>query len=151
MFYKYLWVYLFLVLTLAVLTCKESGQNPQDVVLELPTENLNYEQHMEKLFTLKCSNPDRVGGCHISSPFARELDLGNYGVIVSHQVESGEPLVRYDEASGKGDGQGSYLYRVLISNDVPGSTRMPKNLAPLSANNVNAVKVWINEGIKEKP
>jgi len=151
MFYKFLYVYIFLVLTLVVLTCKKSGQDPQDVVLELPTENLNYEEHMAKLFTLKCSNPDRVGGCHISPPYIRELNLGNYSVVVSHQVEAGEPLVRFDEESGLGDGQGSYLYRVLISNDVPGSTRMPKNLASLSANNVNAVKVWINEGIKEKP
>jgi hypothetical protein len=151
MLYKYLWAYIFVLLILVVLTCKESGQNPQDVVLELPTENLNYEEHIAKLVTLKCSNPESVGGCHISPPYVRELNLGNYSVVVSHQVEAGEPLVRFDTESGEGDGQGSYLYRVLIRSDVPGSTRMPKNLPPLSANNVNAVKVWIDEGIKEKP
>jgi len=56
--------------------------------------------------------------------------------------------VRYDEQSGVGDGEASYLYRVLIST-VPGTTRMPKNLPILSANNTNAVKVWIDEGLKE--
>jgi hypothetical protein len=151
MFYKYLVVYISVVLMLVMLACKDSGKNPQDVDLELPTENLNFEEHIVKLFTLKCSNPDRVGGCHISPEYVNNLDLSNYAVILNHQVISGEPLVMYDESSGVGDGSASYLYRVLLSSPPDGTTRMPKNLPFLSPNNTNAVKVWIDEGLKEKP
>lgn len=151
MFYKYLSVYVFIVFLLVLYTCKDKGTNPQDVEIPLPTENFNYEEHISKIFTLKCSNPEKVGGCHISPEYARGLDLGNYALILTHHVITNEPLVMYDEESGIGDGQASYLYRVLISGMVTGTTRMPKDLPPLSAKYTNAIKVWIDEGLKEKP
>jgi hypothetical protein len=150
MFYKYLFGYIGIILLLLIVTCHESGQNPQDTVIELPTENLYYENDIRDLFILKCSNPERVGGCHISPEFVRGLDLGTYAVILNHQVASGGPLIFYDEVSGTGDGKGSYLY-LILTQPMSGTSRMPKNLPILSANNVNAVKVWIDEGLKEKP
>ncbi len=118
--------------------CKDSGTSPEDVEIVLPDGDLNYFDHMQELFVLKCASR---GGCHSSSDRAGNLDLTDYQDITTHVVGGSVPLVL------PGNGQSSFLYLILRDNYL-GTPRMPLDGPYLNTNHVEGVKRWIDGGVK---
>jgi hypothetical protein len=126
-----------LTMTLAILTlfaCKESTEPEEEIIL--PENDLTYSEDIFKLFSAKCATP----GCHNSLDRSGNLDLTNYPEIMIKTVDN-ETIVK------PGDGEQSFLYRILLEN-YKGRIRMPLDRAMLNSNNRNGVKVWIDEGAK---
>lgn len=126
-------------------TTKDSVQiEVVDNSIVLPENNLTFDNHIQPLFRLRCGNV--TGGCHsytnISGPPAKRLDIISYQQVITHLVDESVPLVNV------GDGENSFLYQILLG-PVSAHPQMPKNRIPLTANNADGIKTWINEGAQQ--
>ena len=134
-------LYSILIFSFSVLYTSSCSENPTESEKEfiLPDSNLTYTNDIFPLFTVKCGSEN---GCH-SPNFgglpARGLDLTNYQSIISHRIDGSELLVIL------GRGEQSFLYNILFT-PISGRRQMPPDRTPLSPNNVNAIKTWIDEG-----
>ena len=130
-------------LLIGISSCSDTGQNPADVDITLPDSNLTFIEDMRPFFIAKCASRS---GCHSFSDQAGGLDLTDYQAIISHTVFTdfgNEQLVI------QGDGNSSFLYRILLNDGEGGRPRMPLDGPPyLNQNNTNGVKIWINEGLR---
>ena len=140
--YKY---YLYILLTIFTSTlylnaCSENATQ-SDVEIVLPEKDLNFEEHIKPLFINKCANRS---GCHAPFEPAKGLNLTDYQTIMTHFVLGTEPLVV------SGHAEQSFLYNILRGQllNVP---RMPLEQPSLNSNNINGVKIWINEGAEQLP
>ena len=109
----------------------------------LPASNLTYTDHIKRLFRLKCGSEN---GCHshlnTGGPPIRGLDLTSYQSILIHLIDGSEPIIV------PGQSEQSFLYKILLG-QISDRHQMPKNNPPLNSNDINGVKVWIDEGAPE--
>ncbi len=129
----------FMFLMLLVIACSDSSTNPADKEFVLPDSDLSFQDHVGPLLLAKCAS---MNGCHSTVDKAGGLDLTDYQQIVQHFVSTDAGPVRLVEP---GSSDNSFLYGILIS-DYLGRQRMPPDGPYLNANNVQGVKVWIDEG-----
>ena len=127
----------FLISTLSNNSCKSPTDADKEITL--PDSNLNYTDDIFPLFSAKCGSEN---GCH-STYFggipANGLDLTQYENLINHMVEGSERIII------PGHGAESFLYRILLE-PLLGRRQMPPDRAPLSVNNINGIKTWIDEG-----
>lgn len=131
-------IIIYLTLFFLIISCDGStGPDNSDIVL--PEKDLTFIDHIQPLFAATCASRS---GCHaIDNPQAG-LALTDYESIRNHFIQnSSEPLVRI------ADGANSALYLVLVQDNYLGVPQMPYNGPFLTPNQVNGVKVWINEEI----
>ena len=130
---------LILILLLISFACKDEGPNPAEQEFVLPESNVTYSEHLEPFFLAKCGSRS---GCHGPTDKAGGLDITSYTAIREHLVDSsvGDVILVIP-----GDGENSFLYNVLIK-DFLDTPRMPLDGPYLNQNNVNGVKIWIEEG-----
>ena len=106
-----------------------TGPGPSDVVF--PDSAVSYSQHVEVLFQQSCVS----GGCHGGSNPGGNLNLErpSYRGLRDHQPQ----LII------SGDGTNSLLVERLDGRVQP---QMPLRMQPLTQNQINGIKKWINEG-----
>jgi hypothetical protein len=114
-----------------------------DNSIVLPESNLTYRDHIKPLFTVRCGSER---GCHVhyndgGNP-ARGLDLTIYMDMINHLIDGSTDLII------PGQGEQSFLYNILLG-PVSGRSQMPKDRPPLNSNNMNGIRVWIDEGAIE--
>lgn len=114
---------LVLFLGLSFLSCKDELPTQGSVIF--PTSGVSFSQHVQPLFTQKCS------GCHGTSD-ALDLTPPMYANLMSYQPQ----LVI------SGQGENSLLVQILDGRAVP---QMPPG-ERLNDNQINGIKTWINEG-----
>ena len=121
-------------------SCKDSGTNPQDKEFVLPDSNLTFDD-VGPMLLAKCGSNS---GCHNPTDKAGGLDITNYQAIMLHRVQSefGSAILVIP-----GSGEASFLYQILLQTSL-GIPRMPKDGPFLNSNNINGVRVWINEGAR---
>jgi hypothetical protein len=106
----------------------------------LPDSNLNYTDHISSLFKIKCGSEI---GCHAhyntGGQPARRLNLNIYQSTITHLIDGSEPIIV------TGQGEQSFLYKILLG-PLSGRSRMPKDKPQLNSNDINGVRVWIDEG-----
>jgi hypothetical protein len=119
-------------------SCKDSGTNPQDKEFVLPDSNLTFDD-VGPMLLAKCGSNS---GCHNPTDRAGGLDITNYQAIMLHRVQSefGSAILVIP-----GSGEASFLHQILLQNSL-GVPRMPKDGPYLNSNNINGVRIWINEG-----
>ena len=135
---KFLCFY-FIIGIIIIISCTESGTDPRDENVVLPDSNLTYNDHIYKLFLLKCGSRE---GCHSYTNPARNLVLIEYDMF------------RYKSLSGagggllilNGNGEASPLYKILVDSYYAGVPKMPKDGPYLNSNQTDGVRQWINEG-----
>ena len=127
-------------LTLISYSCKDSGTNPQDKEFVLADSNLTFDD-VGPMLLAKCGSNS---GCHNPTDKAGGLDITNYQAIMLHWVQS-------EFGSAKlvipGSGEASFLHQILLQSSL-GVPRMPKDGPFLNSNNINGVRIWINEGAR---
>jgi hypothetical protein len=122
-------------LALFVLTmfsaCENEINNPPADDIVFPDVNVSYTQHVQPLFSRRCA----IGGCHAGSSPAAGLDLTHpsYNRLMNHVPR----LVTARESNN------SLLIQRLDGRIQP---RMPLNSTPLTTNQLNGMKRWIDEG-----
>jgi hypothetical protein len=129
---------------LRIISCKKSGTNPTEKDYVMPDSNLVFDSKSDSvhdiqgLFTLKCGSFD---GCHSPINPVRELDLtSDCNLILNHQLEDGRQLVLL------GNGESSILYLILLPDpSMSIGERMPQGGPYLNDNQMNAVKLWIDD------
>ncbi len=118
-------------LTLGALSCKDEITDPNTDPIIFPDAGISYSKHVEALFQQRCA----VSGCHSSSAAAAGLvlTLPSYNSLMNHQ-----PRLVNSGASNNS----------LLVQRIDGrlSPRMPFNSQPLTANQINGIKKWIDEG-----
>ena len=121
-------------------SCKDSGTNPQDKEFVLPDSNLTFDD-VGPMLLAKCGSNS---GCHNPTDKAGGLDITNYQAIMLHRVQSefGSAILVIP-----GSGEASFLYQILLQTSL-GIPRMPKDGPFLNSNNINGVRIWINEGAR---
>jgi hypothetical protein len=135
----YLFLSLIILFFIQYLSCKKSGTNPTEKDYVMPDSNVVFmsdsANDISGLFTLKCGSFD---GCH--SPID-PLDLtSSCELIINHHLKDGRPLVRL------GDGGGSILYLILRPDaSLSIGETMPPGGPYLNDNQINAVKIWIDD------
>ena len=136
-------VYTVSVLLLSMLylfACENNATQAEDEIV-LPEKDLNFVDHIQPLFIKKCASRS---GCHSAFEPARGLNLTDYQTIMTHFAVGTEPLVIPGKANL------SFLYNILLG-PVLDVGRMPKEEVSLNSNNINGVKVWIDEGAAQFP
>ncbi len=131
--------YIFLVFLFSVLYTSSCSKNPTDSSKDivLPDSNLSYDKDIFTLFLVKCGGSE--SGCHGSLQPAKGLILTDYQNMINHLIDDSELLIIPKK------GEISFLYNILLG-PLPGRTRMPKDRAPLTANNIIGIRTWIDEG-----
>ena len=121
-------------------SCKDSGTNPQDKEFVLPDSNLTFDD-VGPMLLAKCGSNS---GCHNPTDKAGGLDITNYQAIMLHRVQSefGSAILVIP-----GSGEASFLHQILLQTSL-GIPRMPKDGPFLNSNNINGVRIWINEGAR---
>jgi len=118
--------------------CKESGTNPTDESVVLPDSNLTYNEHIYKLFLLKCGS---TSGCHSNSdqPFDFLLD---YSRLIDYRlsIPTNDLLIQLN------NGDIRTLNLILSQEGFGIIPKMPKNGPYLNRNQYNGVRQWIDEG-----
>ena len=136
-------ILIFSIVLLLVIACSDNSTDPESTEIVLPGSDVTYSKHVGPLFAAKCAIP---GGCHDTIDKAGGLNFSNvstYPEIMQHVVST--QVGDYTLVS-PGNSDISFLYRTL-NEAVPPIARMPANGPPwLSDNNINGVKVWIEEG-----
>jgi hypothetical protein len=129
------WVGTFLLVAVVVLFwagCKDEGpSDPEISDIIFPPSNVSYSGHVDALFQQRCA----FSGCHAGANPQRGLDLlaPSYAALRNHLpalVVAGEP-------------DNSLLVQILEGTIQP---RMPFNRTPLTANQTEGIRTWINEG-----
>ncbi|MGB2867161.1 MAG: c-type cytochrome domain-containing protein [Bacteroidota bacterium] len=112
-------------------SCQDNvtGPGPSDVVF--PDSAVSYSQHVEVLFQQSCVSV----GCHGGSNPGGNLNLErpSYRSLRDHQPQ----LII------SGDGANSLLIERLDGRVQP---QMPLRMQPLTQNQINGIKKWVNNG-----
>ncbi len=106
-----------------------SGLGPSDVVF--PDSGVSYSSHVEALFRQSCANAQCHGGGDPASGL--DLDTPSYRSLMDHHPR----LVL------SGDGANSLLI-LRLTGDV--GQQMPLRMQPLTDNQINGIRRWIDEG-----
>jgi hypothetical protein len=114
-----------------------------------PGRRVSYQRDIAPLFRDRCA----VSGCHESLSLEASLDLSNpfdpvYGAVGVTSLEA-PPLLRIEA----GNAGGSYLlYKVLgLQEQVGGfGERMPYLSTPLSDDETQLIRDWIDEGASDE-
>ncbi|GEM_PF-208777 len=111
--------------------CENEINNPPADDIVFPDANVSYTQHVQPLFSRRCA----LGGCHAGSSPAAGLDLTHpsYNRLMNHVPR----LVTARESNN------SLLIQRLDGRIQP---RMPFNSIPITTNQLNGMKKWIDEG-----
>ena len=92
------------------------------------------------MFKIKCGSEI---GCHAhyntGGQPARRLNLNFYQSTITHLIDGSEPIII------TGQGEQSFLYKILLG-PLSDRSRMPKDKPQLNSNDINGVRVWIDEG-----
>jgi len=138
---KYLFVLSLLIFGILIvciftlLSCKDQTNQSNTSNIIFPDSLVSFSKQVEPLFQQTCI----AGGCHGGSQPAANLNLEidawhsliNYlPPIVLPRNGNNSPLVMYIDGSNRR------------------SPRMPLNSQPLTTNQINGVKKWIDEGAK---
>jgi len=98
---------------------------------------------LQPVFTARCA----IGGCHTPAEDRIGLILATgytYGSTVNVVSVHGSPLLRVNP----GDHMSSFLWRMVQSDTLlhPGIPRMPLAAQPLTANMIQNIANWIDDG-----
>jgi hypothetical protein len=120
-------------LILSMTSCKDQITNPNTNPIVFPASNVSYSQQVDPLFQQRCA----LGGCHAGSNAAAGLDLfsPSYNSLMNHQPTLVNP----------GVSNNSLLVERIDGRINP---RMPSDTQPLTQNQINGIKKWIDEGAK---
>ena len=119
---------LFIIFLLIILSaCDDTG--PTEI--PLPEENVSYSQHIQPLFNTHCNS----SGCHNSEDGAGEIRLTTYGDIFA------TPFLVIPRAPDE-----STLYLSVSGQTVNIMPPPYGNTFPLNDNQINGIRVWIEEG-----
>ena len=112
-------------------SCKDDIVSARNSSVVFPDSGVSYSKHVEVLFQETCA----VSGCHAGGNAGGGLDLTkpSYSKLMDHNPR----LVVSTQSSS------SLLIQRL--NGTFGE-RMPKNLDPLTENQLKGIKRWIDEG-----
>jgi hypothetical protein len=112
-------------------SCKDQITEPNQSNIVFPASNISYSKHIDPLFQQRCA----VAGCHSSTTASEELDLTmpSYNSLMNHQ-----PRLVVSGASNN-----SLLIQRLDGRIQP---VMPPIPPPLTSNQINGIKKWIDEG-----
>jgi hypothetical protein len=128
---KVLWPIILLFAALALWSCKDQITEPNQSPIVFPASNISYSKYIDPLFQQRCA----VGGCHSGSNAAADLDLSlpSYDNLVYHQPR----LVVSGESNNS-----------LLVQRLDGRIQlvMPPSQSPLTSNQINGIKKWIDEG-----
>jgi hypothetical protein len=116
-------------LSLTTPSCKDQITNPgSDIVF--PDSNISFVNYVEPLFQQRCIS------CHNSAQNYGNLDLeiSMWQALIDHQPQIVVPH----------RGNNSLLVQRLEGNNF--GPQMPLNSTPLTTNQINGVKKWIDEG-----
>jgi hypothetical protein len=118
----------------ALFSCKDQTNQtgPSDIIF--PDSLVSFSKHVEPLFQKTCV----ASGCHGGSLPAANLDL-DYGVSWHSLIDYLPPLVLVK------NGKNSPLIMYLDGRLTP---QMPLRSQPLTKNQIDGVKKWIDEGAK---
>jgi len=119
--------FIIIFLAIIILSCDDTGITD----IPIPDENVSYQEHIQPMFNVHCNTTD----CHNSADRAAGLSLQSYGEFRS------EPFLIIAGAPEE-----SILYLVVSGKYV---TLMPPpfgNTLPLSDNQINGIRTWIEEG-----
>ena len=122
-----------LVLSCLSSSCKDQISNPNTSPIVFPSSNVSYSQHIDPLFQQRCA----LGGCHAGSSAQDGLDLfaPSYNSLINHQPKLVNP----------GSSNNSLLSERIDGRIPP---QMPYLSQPLTTNQINGIKKWIDEGAK---
>jgi hypothetical protein len=98
----------------------------------------NFASIQANIFTPNCA----TSGCHVgtTAPFGLRLDAGNSFTSIFEQTSSEDATATLIVP---GDADNSYLVRKIQGN---AGSRMPKNLPALSADKIQVMRDWVNNG-----
>lgn len=103
---------------------------------DLPTEDLSFSNHIQPIFNGSCGG----AGCHIGERQSG-VQLDSYdNVINSRGTQYGELIVN------PGQPDESPLVDKISSNSPQLGERMPLTGSPLSDDQIQAIRTWIDEG-----
>ena len=108
-------------------SCDDTG--PTEI--PLPEENVSYSQHIQPLFNTYCNS----SGCHNSEDGAGGIRLTSYGDIFA------TPFLVIPRAPEE-----STLYLSVSGQTINIMPPPYGNTFPLNDNQINGIKVWIEEG-----
>jgi hypothetical protein len=111
--------------------CKDQVTDPNTNPIVFPDAGVSYSKHVEALFQQRCA----LSGCHSSGAAAAGLALTmpSYSSLMNHQPELVTP----------GASNNSLLVQRIDGRFAP---QMPLNSQALTANQINGIKKWIDEG-----
>jgi hypothetical protein len=124
-------IIILLVGTLILWSCKDQVNGPDQSPIVFPASNISYSKYIDPLFQQRCA----VSGCHTSTTAAGDLDLAipSYVNLINHLP----PLVT------SGASNNSLLVQRIDGRIQP---VMPPIGSPLTSNQINGIKKWIDEG-----
>ena len=133
--YSYAFSVLFIssccICSLLLVSCKDQTSQNHTSNIVFPDSNVSFSKHVEPLFQQTCSG----AGCHGGSQPAANLNL---------EVNMWHSLIDYSPAIiivKKGNNSPLVMYL-----DGRLSPQMPLRSQPLTTNQINGVKKWIDEG-----
>jgi len=109
-----------------VFGCEDTTGPGADIVF--PDVNVSYSQHVQPLFNQTCT----LSGCHNDASMASNLSLTSY-----------QNLTQRPEIVVPGDPEQSILY-LRIEGRL--GRQMPLNRPPLTTNQREGIRTWIEEG-----
>lgn len=115
-----------------LLSACDDSINARDIDNQIiPEQNVSYSEHIQPVFNVKCNN----SGCHNSSDMAGGLSLITWANTVS------DPSVVFPK-----EPEVSKLYWAITGNGAP--IMPPLGYQPLTQNQIDGIKTWIQEGAK---
>lgn len=118
------------------LACKdEAATDPSDIVF--PATNVSYGKHVQPLFNKACA----FSGCHGPDTFLqRGYSLDSY--------ENLTPGAAHELVIPGNPDNSKLIWSIEGINGYDGTRRMPMNLTPLNANQIDGMRRWIAEGAR---
>ena len=111
-------------------SCSESTGPNEGFNLVFPDSNVSFSEHVGALFNARCTGPCHAGG---APEAGLNLTSPSYGSIMNH-------IPRLVTA---GQSNNSLLIQRLDGRIQP---QMPFNSTPITSNQLNGIKKWIDEG-----
>lgn len=137
-------------MSIACETKQDESENPFDLIQEVDTSKVKLEDATieglhQNVFSVRCANPT----CHDGSfePDFRTLQ-STYSSLVYHPVTKNDDEGSFTYRVFPGKADESWIVRRVSTNDeVLG--RMPLYAEPLAANEIEALRLWINNGARD--
>ncbi len=127
----------------------DDSKNPFDInettdTSKVKLKDATIEGLHQNVFSVRCANPT----CHDGSfePDFRTVQ-STYSSLVYHPVTKNDDQNSYTYRVLPGNAEESWLMRRITVEDVLG--RMPLYAVPLTVNEVEAIRFWINDGAKD--